>query len=77
LIGLLAVSLTGCVGAYKVAPVAPGVAAGLTPTTADPDAGLVTIAPGSDLRPYTVLLVERFEVSPKDLKDAEDFSRRS
>jgi hypothetical protein len=72
LVGLIMVNLASCVGAYQVAPVAPRLTGPVTPTMPDPDAGLVGIAPGADLRPYTVLLVDRFDVPSSELKDVED-----
>jgi hypothetical protein len=69
---LVVFALAGCIGAYQVAPVAPVAGGALSPTTPDPDAGLVGLDPAFDMRGYTVLLVDRFEVSASEVKDGED-----
>src|SRR2546428_571413 len=69
---LLALVTTGCIGAYQTAPVSPVAAGDLVPRMTDPDAGLVALDPTFDARAYTVLLVDRFEVSASEVKDDED-----
>ena len=44
----------------------------LQPTQADKDAGLVGISPGFQLKDYRVIAVDRFAVSPEDIKDEDD-----
>jgi hypothetical protein len=53
-------------------PVDPHAMAGLKPEIEDPDAGLVGIAPGFNVKSYRVLLVESFLVAPAEIKDEED-----
>jgi uncharacterized protein DUF4410 len=72
LAAVVALALTGCIGAYQVAPVSPAAVGPRAPSTPDPDAGLVAVDPGVDMRPYSVLLVAGVQVSPSALKDADD-----
>lgn len=69
---LAALVVSGCIGAYQTAPVAPVATGELAPTLTDPDAGLVGLDPTFDVRAYTVLLVDRIAVNPSEVKDDED-----
>jgi hypothetical protein len=64
---------SACLGYQPVLPAAhePVGVAGLTPTVEDKDAGLVGVAPGFDLKRYTVVAVERFAVTG-EVNDEED-----
>lgn len=71
--GALAVLLfTGCIGAYRVAPVAPDAVGSPGPLIEDPDAGLVSVAPGFRLADYPVILIDLFKVSDSEINDGED-----
>ena len=63
--------LTACVS-YRATPVDPRSVGPLRPDIEDPDAGLVGIEPAFSLKRYQVIVVERFVVSPSEIKDAED-----
>ena len=64
--------LAGCIGAMQTQPHGPAGAGGLQPTLEDKDAGLVGLAPGFDLRAYSVIVVDRFPVAASELNDDED-----
>lgn len=72
LTAVVALTQSGCIGAYQVAPVSPAAVGPLVPSTPDPDAGLVAVDSRFDMRPYSILLFDRVQVSPKELKDADD-----
>jgi hypothetical protein len=72
LVGVLAVAFGGCVGAYQVAPDHAQTVGGLTPNVEDKDAGLVALAPGFDIKSYTVIAVDKFPVTDPAIKDEED-----
>ena len=63
---------TGCLGAMSRPPEKPASAGGLTPVTEDADAGLIGVAPGFELKRYTVILVDRFTVPASLVRDADD-----
>jgi hypothetical protein len=67
-----ALLLTGCIGAYRVAPVSPGAVGSPGPLVEDPEAGLVSVAPGFRLGDYPVILIDAFKVSDSEMNDAED-----
>jgi uncharacterized protein DUF4410 len=67
--------LGGCFGAYQVTPDNVQSVGGLTPTIEDRDAGLVAIAPGFDLKSYTVIAVDKFPVTDPAIKDDDDRRR--
>lgn len=70
--GLAALLLTGCIGAYRVTPVAPGAMTDLGPMVDDPEAGLVSVAPGFRLGDYPIILVGTFKVTDSEINDDED-----
>jgi len=67
-----ALLVTGCMGAMARPPENPAGAGGLTPVTEDPDAGLVGVAGGFELKRYPLFLVDRFTVPASLVKDEED-----
>ncbi len=67
-----ALLVTGCMGAMARPPENPAGAGGLTPVTEDPDAGLVGVAGGFELKRYPLFLVDRFTVPSSLVKDEED-----
>lgn len=69
---LAALLFTGCIGAYRVAPVAPGAVGSPGPLVEDPEAGLVSVAPGFRLADYPVILIDLFKVSDSEINDSED-----
>jgi uncharacterized protein DUF4410 len=69
---LAALLLAGCIGAYRVAPVAPGAVGTPGPLIEDPEAGLVSVAPGFRLADYPVILIDLFKVSDSEINDGED-----
>jgi hypothetical protein len=73
-LGLLSLTLVlaGCFGAMQSTPDNPTGAGGLTPRVEDPDAGLVAVAPGFDLKRYKIVVVEKFPVTDPGLKDEGD-----
>lgn len=68
---LAALLFAGCIGAYRVAPVAPGAVDSPGPLSEDPEAGLVSVAPGFRLADYPVILIDLFKVSDS-VNDSED-----
>ena len=64
-IGLLVlmVLMVGC-GAHRMAPVDPHAVGALKPDKEDPDAGLVGMAPGFNVKVYRVIVVESFSRRP-------------
>ena len=66
------VLLTGCFGAYQVAPDDLRAMGGLTPNVEDKDAGLVALAPGLDIKTYKVIAVGKFPVTDPAIKDDGD-----
>lgn len=80
-LALAAATLPGCRavlrlpeprGVHRAEPVEPAREAGWAAWTRDPAAGLVSAAPGLDLRAYPRLVVHPFAVNPDDLNDSED-----
>jgi len=70
---VLGLALVGCaVGATKSSPDNPTSAGGLTPSVKDPEAGLVAVAPGFDIRKFKIIAVERFDVTDPGIKDDGD-----
>ena len=69
---LLALALAGCVGAMQSSPDDPTSAGGLTPNIEDKDAGLVAIAPGFDLKAYSIVAVAAFPVTDPSTVDEGD-----
>jgi Domain of unknown function (DUF4410) len=69
---IISMVLTGCFGAYQVAPEAPLGVGGLKPTQEDQDAGRVGIATGFNLKDYPVIAVERFPVAKSEIEDQGD-----
>jgi hypothetical protein len=67
-----ALLVSGCMGAMARPPESPAGAGGLTPVTEDPDAGLVGVAGGFELKRYPLFLVDRFTVPASLVKDEED-----
>jgi hypothetical protein len=67
-----ALLVAGCLGAMPKPPENPAGAGDLTPVSEDPDAGLVGVAGGFDLKRYPLILVDRFTVPPSLVKDEED-----
>jgi hypothetical protein len=65
LILVVALASAGCLGAMQTTAHEPAGVADLKPAVEDRDAGLVGIAPGFDLKRYTVVAVERFPVTGK------------
>ncbi len=63
---------TGCLGAMSRPPENPASAGGLTPVIEDADAGLIGLAPGFELKRYTVIFVDRFTVPASLVRDADD-----
>jgi hypothetical protein len=55
-----------------MAPVDPRPVGALKPGTEDPDAGLVGLAPGFNVKAYRVIIVESFLVAPNEIKDEDD-----
>ena len=70
---VLALLLTGCIGAYQVKADHPTGAGSLTPTVEDKDAGLVGIAGGLDIKAYQVIAVSLFPVTDLTIKDEGDW----
>lgn len=74
--GLVALSLIvllgGCFGAYQVAPDSVQTVGDLTPNVEDKDAGLVALAPGLNIKAYTVVAVDKFPVTDPAVKDEGD-----
>ena len=66
------VLLSGCFGAYQVAPDDVRAMGGLTPNVEDKDAGLVALAPGLDIKTYKVIAVGKFPVTDPAIKDDGD-----
>jgi hypothetical protein len=71
-VALAALLFTGCIGAYRVTPVEPAGAGSPGPLIEDPEAGLVSVAPGFRQADYPVILVDLFKVSDSEIKDTED-----
>ncbi len=75
-LGVLGLALSlfigGCFGAYQVKADNPTATGALTPTVEDKDAGLVGIAPGLDLKSYSVIAVALFPVTDGSIKDEGD-----
>lgn len=69
---VLALLLTGCIGAYQVKADHPTGAGSLMPTVEDKDAGLVGIAGGFDVKAYQVIAVSLFPVTDLTVKDEGD-----
>ena len=67
-----ALLVAGCLGAMAKPAENPAGAGGLTPVSEDPDAGLVGVAGGFELKRYPVILVDRFTVPASLVKDDED-----
>jgi Domain of unknown function (DUF4410) len=65
------VLMVGC-GAHRMAPVDPRAVGALKPEIEDPDAGLVGIAPGFNVKAYRVIVVASFPVAPNEIKDEDD-----
>ena len=74
LVGLAALGAVGCSNAVKTTPHDPVGTTELKPSLQDKDAGLVAMAPGFDLKTFRVIGVDRFPVSPTEIKDEEDRS---
>ncbi len=68
----LALALAGCIGAYQVPVVEPQGAGSLRPVIEDPDAGMVGIARGLDLKSYPVIAVAQFRIPESEINDSED-----
>ena len=68
----IATAASGCAGVMRTAPDDPTSAGGLTPSIQDPEAGLVAVAPGFDIRRYRTVVVERFPVAARDTRDEGD-----
>jgi hypothetical protein len=66
---VLLLAMAGCSSAIQSSPDDPMSAGGLTPNVKDQDVGLVAMAPGFDVRKYKVVVVEKFPVSDRELKD--------
>ena len=69
---VIAMAVSGCFGAYQVAPDNPMGAGGLTPSQEDKDAGRVGIAAGFNLKDYPTIAVERFPVAKSEIEDEGD-----
>jgi len=67
-----AVLVTGCLGAQQTTAVDPAGAGGLKPDREDKDVGLVGLAPGFDLKGYSILAIDRCAVNDPEVKDDED-----
>src|SRR5262245_55095846 len=65
------VLLTACT-TYRATPVDPRSVGTLKPSIEDPDAGLVGMEPGFDLKRYQVIVVELFQVTPSEIKNEDD-----
>ena len=65
-------TLSGCYGAYQTSPDNVQTVGGLTPNVEDKDAGLVALAPGLDIKAYTVIAVDKFPVTDPAIKDDGD-----
>jgi hypothetical protein len=68
----VSVALTGCFGAYQVSPDNPVGVGELKPTHEDKDAGRVGIAPGFNLKDYSVIAVDPPEVAQSEIEDEGD-----
>jgi hypothetical protein len=67
---IVAVLLAGCT--YRATPVDPRYVSGLTLDIEDPDAGLVGVQPGFNLKQYQMIVVQPFLVAPSEIKDEAD-----
>ena len=67
----LSLALGGC-GAMQTTAHEPLGAGGLKPTAEDKDAGLVGIAPGFQLKDYSVVVVREFKVTEPEVNDEDD-----
>lgn len=74
---MLLVLLGGCFGAHQVSPDNVQTVGGLTPSVEDKDAGLVGLAPGLDIKTYTVIAVDKFPVTDPAIKDDDEPGRES
>jgi hypothetical protein len=68
----VALTLLGCVGAQQTRPDDPVGVGNLKPAVADKDAGLVGLAPGFDVKNYSIVAVEPFPVTDPAIKDDSD-----
>lgn len=68
---VLCLVLAGC-GSTRSSADNPTSAGGLTPSIRDPEAGLVAVAPGFDIRTYKVVAVEKFAVTDPAVLDEGD-----
>lgn len=66
----VAILVAGCT--YRATPVDPRSVGGLKLDIEDPDAGLVGVEPGFNLKQYQIIVVERFLVAPSEIKDEAD-----
>lgn len=69
---VLIFALGGCLATERTSPDDPIGAGGLKPVQEDKDAGRVGVAPGFNLKEYTVIIVERFPVDPSQMEDEGD-----
>ncbi|HEV8643581.1 MAG TPA: DUF4410 domain-containing protein [Methylomirabilota bacterium] len=69
---VLLLAMAGCSSAIQSSPDNPMSAGGLTPNVKDQDVGLVAMAPGFDVSKYKVIVVEKFPVTDRELKDEGD-----
>jgi hypothetical protein len=69
---VLLLAMAGCSTATQSSPDNPMGAGGLTPNVEDQDVGLVAMAPGFDVSRYKVIVVEKFPVADRELKDEGD-----
>jgi hypothetical protein len=69
---VLVLAMAGCASAIQSSPDNPMSAGGLTPNVKDQDVGLVAMAPSFDVRKYKVVVVEKFPVTDRELKDEGD-----
>lgn len=69
---VLLLAMAGCSTAIQSSPDSPMSAGGLTPNVKDQDVGLIAMAPGFDVSKYKVIVVEKFPVTDRELKDEGD-----
>lgn len=69
---LIALTLSGCFGAYQVSPDDPVGAGALKPTQEDKDAGRVGMAVGFNVKDYPMIAVEQFPVAKSEIEDEGD-----
>jgi len=69
---VLLLAMAGCSTAIQSDPDNPMSAGGLTPNVKDQNVGLVAMAPGFDVSKYKVIVVEKFPVTDRELKDEGD-----